>query len=206
MRPKWPEFDWSLCNFGQHRPRRDPGSAPDAAQAHDELGNVVRRMQERGAGVMAEFGMTPDAFEDAAGHGDAGAEGAMVKAGASFGSAGALAMQAGPLGAYGGLGLGCRKLPGSGCKHRGECTSKEHEFRSVCARVRVSKGDGKKLSMTTHHEGWKTTIVEALRASGGDLKSAPPPHGHMQGELALYVPDLATSSASWAGAVAAAAA
>mmetsp|Transcript_106839 Transcript_106839/g.299128 ORF Transcript_106839/g.299128 Transcript_106839/m.299128 type:complete len:518 (+) Transcript_106839:92-1645(+) len=62
-------------------------------QAHDELGNVMRRMQERGAGVMAEFGMTPDAFEDAAGHGDAGAEGAMVKAGASFGSAGALAMQ-----------------------------------------------------------------------------------------------------------------
>lgn len=53
----------------------------------------------------------------------------------------------------------------------------------------VANGDGKRVSFTMQHEGWKM-VVEALEASGGDLKLAPPPPGYLERKLAMFVPDL----------------
>lgn len=81
-----------------------------------------------------------------------------------------------------------------------EALTSPHEepwFRVPFVRIDgVAKGDGKKVSMTIQRESWKVRFVEALRASGADVKQAPPPPGYLERELGQYVPDL---SMGWAG-------
>lgn len=53
----------------------------------------------------------------------------------------------------------------------------------------VAKGDGKNMPMMIRRESWKAKVAEGLRASGADLKQAPPPPGYLERELAKYVAD-----------------